>query len=136
MREILFRGKYEENGEKTWVYGTPQTNPRGQTFICADMMHGWVVDPDTVSQFTGLTDKNGKKVFEGDIIRVVYETDCVPGNVPETWAELYTVVFDNEHHAWFTKLEDGELGEWLCEYDGDCEIIGNIHDKELLGKEG
>ena len=94
----------------------------------------YTVYPETIGQYTGLTDKNGTKIFEGNIIRVIYESDCMPENVPEIWSELYTVVFDDEYHAWFTKLDNGELGEWLYEYDSDCEVIGSIHENnpELL----
>ena len=54
---------------------------------------------------------------------------------PEIFVELYEIVFSDEYHAWFTKLNDGELGEWLYEYDGDLTVIGNIHDNpELLNE--
>lgn len=143
MREILFRGKRLDNGE--WVEGfyfeTPLTDEAtgskpedGWFFLTGRKRHCisrnncvYEVDPLTIGPFTGLTDKNGKKIFEGDIIRVNFESDCLAGHEPECWSELFEIVFDDEHHAWFTKI-DGELGEWLYEYDGDCEIVGNVHD--------
>ena len=71
MREILFRGKRADNGE--WVEGTLyQIGKEQNPFImlvnrCAESHE---VDPATVGQYTGLTDKNGTKIFEGDIVKI------------------------------------------------------------------
>jgi uncharacterized phage protein (TIGR01671 family) len=140
-REILFRGKRVDNGE--WVEGTPYA----EHIICGmttayyddevpmskysefDYLE---VDPSTIGQYTGLTDKNGKKIFEHDVISVLFEADRMPENIPEIWAELFEVVFSDEYHAWFTKCSDGEIGEWMYEYDGGCRVIGNIFDNPTL----
>lgn len=142
-REILFRGKRTDNGE--WVEGSLLIDYiSGQYFIhtngnsvnksnkigkegCLKFL-AFEVDPETVGQYTGLTDKNGRKIFEGDIIRY---TDKLIGR-----AKVDQVKY-NETHASFCKLHKSKMGLQyllLCEYDANrCEVIGNIFDNpELL----
>ena len=129
MREILFRGKRIDNGE--WVFGSLLAWRDGDTDICCHNsdnngeMDKVIVRPETVGQFTGLTDKNGKKIFEGDILRFSYtgKNHGVEGTE--------AVVF-----------KSGKFGvEWgwhkeLVALDGfantTIEVIGNIHDNPDL----
>ena len=80
MREILFRGKRVDNGE--WVEGLlwKKKYNTSKLFMSYfpdkdDNEEVVVIDPETVGQYTGLTDKNGKKIFEGDIVRFDYVND-------------------------------------------------------------
>ena len=124
MREILFRGK--DNGvlNNQWQFGSIDfTNEKFPQIIRYDRFGNKMyitVDDESVGQFTGLTDKNGKKIFEGDICRV--------GNL------LYKVEFKCSCW-WFTILSSKV---YCCpafnSHCGDyCEVIGNIHDNpEIL----
>ena len=126
MREILFRGKRTDNGE--WVEGMlARFNPM---FEVANIIGvGEILVPvftSTVGQYTGLTDKNGKKIFEGDVLRFNYtgKNHGVEGKA--------TVIFE---HGKFGVLW-GWHKEFVC-LDGfantTIEVIGNIHDNpELL----
>lgn len=77
MREILFRAKFGEE----WKYGYLSVEPKGLVIkepYELNQSHIWHIDPNTVSQYTGLTDKNGTKIFEGDILEFTYEGGKTP----------------------------------------------------------
>ena len=128
MREILFRGKNVDGGEwkyghYVFQYGCKQIYlPEGtdSEYGC-DYYH---VDPATVGQYTGLTDKNGKKIFEGDIVRgkdaLIPEMNIFGYISHENGS--FVIIGNIMHHY-----------RWL---DYDVEVIGNIHDNpELLEEE-
>ena len=126
MREILFRGKITDNGE--WVEGYYCLIPAGYGISEEDIHeittincnHSWEVDPATVGQYTGLTDKNCKKIFEGDIVDILTENE-----------ELGLVVYED---GGFLVEADGFCVDFHANINGtDLEVIGNIHDNpELL----
>ena len=117
MREILFRGKQKNNGE--WIYGDLVTK---QNICIANDWHEVIrVDDETVGQYTGLTDKNGKKIFDDDIVK-----DIVGG--------IYKVVYDTEYMRFAFEQDSIKWGLEGFDSVMDFEVIGNIYDNpELLG---
>lgn len=124
MREILFRGKTDK-GE--WVYGSPIFQD-GYVLIRfwnseEFEFEEYLVIPDAIGQYTGLTDKNGTKIFEGDIVQHDFGAEQI--------GVQYAVVKYNSKYASFM-IEP--LYDWMYCDKNDCEVIGNIHDNsELLG---
>ena len=134
MREILFRGKRVDNGE--WIQGDiVQFLPHGIVRIVTQEppYKDAEVDSDTVGQYTGLTDKNGKKIFEGDIIHLEYSQVFFGG----VYFGEYTAEVSYKEGCFITDgINNGdEIETPLSGFDNDeVEIIGNIHDNpELLG---
>lgn len=136
MREYLFRGKRKDNGK--WVHGwvTTQhkkytggdllTKIQSSTFGVGEHY----VDTETIGQYTGLKDKNGKKIFEGDII-----------DFPDCSDSYYSsghgvVQYDSDETEFAIIYDSIYKGLGRCHYSRDIEVIGNIYDHPDLLKRG
>ena len=155
MREILFRGKRCDNGE--WVQGFyvradhhwhKHGIHKDWIALGASANGGWfalhnkyAVKAETVGQYTGLTDKNGKKIFEGDVVKAVIVRDL--GGGKETRTETGIIGYDKIGMIGLIAKYAGIIPVWSdffqeltlsgCINDFWFEIIGNIHDNpELL----
>lgn len=161
MREILFRGKcVDAYAAGEWAYGFYTNEEYNEVYEtpCSEVKDHYIenqddtmrVDPETIGQYTGLKDKNGKRIFEGDVFRFPdevwksYYTSC--GTEYNSWeVENYGVVgfceesakYDfvkykyNENSVEADLHENGTLD--FVEFLAELEVIGTIHDNpELL----
>ena len=130
MREILFRAK--RLTDRKWTYGDfTEVDGDCPRILSNENATMYAVAPETIGQYTGLTDKNGKKIFEGDIIRV--EHDLWHGENKKTRESDIGVVIYNTNTAEFgVKIPGYSNCLTLRRWKGDFnEVIGNIHDKKL-----
>lgn len=129
MRERLFRGKRVDNGE--WIVGGLLQDDDGKTYIVGYEHRGgidgmidaelilWEVIPETVGQYVELPDKNGEKIFEGDIVRDTEDFD-----VGKIFFDTHTAMFVIGFETTIADFNDGY----------SLEVIGNIYDNpELVG---
>lgn len=128
MREMLFRGKIIElcqyHGQ--WLEGFYGVDD-GKPLIAIQQnngLNGFFCDPLTVGQCTGLKDRNGTRIFEGDILEGDLEDNLDPG---AKWRNV--VVW--EKFGWNCK--EGHVSLPIDDFDiKECEVIGNIHDNPEL----
>ena len=145
MREILFRGKYSKKSPD-WIEGSFHRDEDAD--ICeiayryykkegetkAGIWVYGVVDPETVGQYTGLKDKNGKKIFEGDIVRLTDKYNEME------WTAVVVFGNPNGEYNWGFQLmrisganANTDILLWVDmeETGAFIEVIGNIHDNSL-----
>ena len=144
MREILFRGKRIDNGE--WVEGDLLYHVHdGEVYVFPsngyDSQDCYKVDPETVCQYTGLTDKNGRKIFEGDIISKKVSIYNLGGMKPTGERMLVGAVIWDESSSiypggWSIKAKDEHGNDAVYIFDNGFKIIGNIFDNPGLIGEG
>lgn len=129
MREILFRGKRKDNGqfiEGFYIFDGfnhyivkfyTDENAEGTLYPVQETFE---VDPETVGQYTGLTDKNGKKIFEGDIVRTYRNRDDFDLMMVEWYEDSAGFVLaPQKRFRYYESLTNSHIY---------LEVIGNIHD--------
>ena len=132
MREILFRGKRTINGD--WVYGdfvhgNERKSLRDSIFVYdsgTQSFNDYEINPPTLGQYTGLTDKNGKRIFEGDIVKTDKFSEPNKQYIIKYDLQFGAFIGQDRYNVYFVTF-DGDSGEF--------EVIGNVHDNpELLEK--
>lgn len=128
MRKLKFR--VWDNLKKAWV-----TNKRIHTINTDETGYGYLQHPDgfTIEQFIGLKDKNGKEIYEGDIVKATWKENNPYGYFPKDWDENEDIIFVKYSAPSFNLQQRYGDGGQICIEDFKWEIIGNIHENpELL----
>lgn len=119
---MLFRGKdFSGALNRSWMFGSLDTTENEYTIMIYPDRFGnkcrIFIDPKTVGQYIDLTDKNGKKIFEGDIVKYKNNSPCKIGYIDSQFVMMWKNIYRNFEQV----------------YDDEIEVIGNIYDNpELL----
>lgn len=126
MREILFKGKRIDNGE--WVYGNYafcDCYTKQKHYIFQNKPLEYAVDENTICQYTGLTDKNGNKIWENDIVKHY-------NNPNEPSRYVIGAIYWNEDNVRYERTSEYQHCKFSVLYDCVYEVIGNIFDNHEL----
>ena len=130
MREICFRGKSEDNGE--WLFG--DLFHRNEEVLIKNYFEGFNISVirETVGQYTGLTDKNGRRIFEGDIAELKRFGDTCVGKILFNQRTAGFEFWWNVTVGAYGEKATHAVNLSVCH---DINVIGNIHDNPELLKE-
>lgn len=131
MREILFRGKRADNGK--WITDSETYIKDGDgTWLSDEELNVVKVIPESVGQYTGLTDKNGTRIFEGDIVHAVYQLNYV--GCKNIDFGIGVVKYEGSYYGGAAYGIDitGKSGSriFTASLEHGTEVIGNIYDDQ------
>lgn len=138
MREIKFRGKLIA-AKNHWVYGAyiPAKISSWEEDTIFDGQTRWVVDPNTIGQYTGYKDVDGKEIYEGDILKMFDEPDV--GGIVVRFGECEGPMYGVQNYGFYVTFLIKELNlinrqDFLFWYRKGVKVIGNIYDNPEEGK--
>lgn len=147
MREILFRGKTKCG---MWVYGYYMlTLNRGKkTHVIAPLTshmdvtldkEQYIIDPETLGQYIGITDKNDVKIFDGDIVKLHYFFENFDRRTLGVFEDEKVIIAQIKITNLGVMFENSRESGYLCDYleepEEELEVIGNIYDSSELLEE-
>jgi len=140
MREIKFRGK--DLNTNNWVYGDLEIHRKDSRRLIhsyngnGDYSRQYDVDEETIGQFTGLRDKNGREIYEGDIVcktETTYKMSCIGSVIysnEEAKFVLHVADKYREYDLSFVKDFDSKDGNATVPCHNEYEVVGNVYDEK------